>query len=494
MDPAPNDAPAPSGRRPSILRLVLSRIAVQLAAGAVAQARALIKAGLGLGFGAIRYTGSYVFAPTQEQRLPVTYAAHPGSARPAIARLSDDVLLDIFLLFVPDTGPRCFPLSGPLLLTHVCHYWRALAVSYQQWWTRLDFPTDLPKDAVLEPMLAAFLRYAGAGLYDWHFGPRVPPRAGRRLCVEIGPYTALASCAVWLALLARCRSLTFAHDTAPVFWPLLFGVTPPLPRALEVPARVIASVLGTSATRMPALEALHGAEPVRYGMFTPGGLRAPRLRTLSIMRAGGEARNMPVVFDGAEWAQMFFPTVWSLPELLSGLPLARVETLTLAAPLLYLHDAPGEFVFPCLRTLVIESDNGAPGLRLLILRAHALTTVRFVSTGIMETADVVAALEPYPAWEKFDLDDVPRYMALNLPAVEALRGFMGRQLYNHCCRFPIPQLARLELVGFKIPSGDTEIETLAQERRDYAKETGITIPELVVSVQERESADTGQDT
>jgi hypothetical protein len=323
-------------------------------------------------------------------------------------------------------------------------------------------------------MLAAFQRYAGAGLQDWHFGPRVPPRAGRRLRVEIRPYAALASCAAWPALLARCRSLTFAHNTGPVFWPLLFRVA------------------SSAATHMPALEALHGAEPVRYGMFTPIGLRAPHLRTLSIMRADGEARNMPVVYSGAKRAQRYFATVWSLPELLRGLPLARVETLTLAAPLLYLSGAPGEFVFPSLRMLIIESDNGAPGLWLLVVRAHALTTVRFVSTGIMEIVDVAAALEPYPAWEGFDLDEVPRHMASNLPAVEVLQGFIGRQLYDHCCRLPIPQLARLELVGFNISSEHTEIETLAQERRDYAKEKGITIPELVVSVQEQESVDTSR--
>ena len=51
-----------------------------------------------------------------------------------IALLSDDLLESVFLTSVHKTHPRV----SPVILSHVCRQWRAIARSYARLWTRID--------------------------------------------------------------------------------------------------------------------------------------------------------------------------------------------------------------------------------------------------------------------------------------------------------------------------------------------------------------------
>ena len=51
-----------------------------------------------------------------------------------IALLSDDLLENIFLTSVNRTHPR----ASPIILSHVCRQWRAIARSSARLWTRID--------------------------------------------------------------------------------------------------------------------------------------------------------------------------------------------------------------------------------------------------------------------------------------------------------------------------------------------------------------------
>ncbi|KAH6880995.1 hypothetical protein BKA70DRAFT_171804 [Coprinopsis sp. MPI-PUGE-AT-0042] len=105
----------------------------------------------------------------EAQRLEVLQEQKRRDLKP-LRRVPDDVLREIFMQSLPaEVTFNC--LESPLLLTHICSHWRALAWDCSQLWTSLSITTRQsdPRVALRDGLLLDWFKRCKGSNVDFHF-------------------------------------------------------------------------------------------------------------------------------------------------------------------------------------------------------------------------------------------------------------------------------------------------------------------------------------